>query len=1007
MKKNLRSILTLVLVFVVHLSFAQEKTITGEVVDVDGLPIPGVVIKLKGTQQGTQTDFDGKYSIEASSNQTLVFTYIGYQKQEIPVGNQTTIDVTLEQGSEELEEVVVTGYATSSLTRSTVSSERVTAKTIENRPNSSFVQTLSGQVAGLNINTSSGQPGANSTVRIRGVNSINGNTEPLFIIDGAPVDEDNFRSLNPQDIASIDVLKDAAATSIYGNRGANGVIVIETKRGSFETGLDISSSTIISSNFQQDNDYDLMNGQEKLRLEREFGSGVGADFTDEEIANAPNTDWLDYFFDPTLSITQNLSFSSGGSNSSQYTSIGYSDIDGLLIDSDLQRFNIRNNLNTKSKDGKFNLSTNLSVNFSKSNEPSNIGTGAINRNFILGALQSLPHIGADEYEQGTAGTAGDRSLFQNTPLLLIDRRKTFERLEEELKIVGSINATYKIIDELTASSTTSIDYADEVRGSQESPESFNAQFFAEDGNETPGFQNNRKRRQLFFNQVTSLNYSDTFEGIHSLDIGAYTEYVKNHLRLFGFTNNGLNPKTFAFQDGAGYIGDNAANDFFSNTVFATKRDGGLFSYFGNLSYDYDERFGFNGTIRRDASYRFSESNTWGTFYAVSGRWNIDNEEFMDNTGVDVLKLRASYGTAGNQRITGNTPFSAPDLYLNLFRSGGGYQGQNALFLSQIANTTLIWEEVRTENLGIDFGFFNNRLRGSFDIYDKKTTNLFQSKPVSAINATTSLNANVGSLTNKGFDFSIDYNVIQPKRQGDLGISVNANGNYNQTELIDLPSDDGVIEGIGRNGGKLNEYQVVRYAGVNPANGNLLYKDADGNLTESPDADTDRVFTDKNIYPDFEGGFSLNIDYKNFFLTAQFNYVLGVDRFDFNYSGFVDPNNIVNFNSSNDLNRAWTPDNRVTDIPSLTASNYTLLGAGQSDRFIVDASYLRMRFAQFGYGFSKKQLAGTGLTNARIFVNGENLLTFSEWRGIDPEAQNNTSRLYPTPRILSFGLEIGL
>jgi hypothetical protein len=378
---------------------------------------------------------------------------------------------------------------------------------------------------------------------------------------------------------------------------------------------------------------------------------------------------------------------------------------------------------------------------------------------------------------------------------------------------------------------------------------------------------------------------------------------------------------------------------------------------------------------------------------------------MEDSGIDVLKLRASYGTAGNQRITGTTPYSAPDLYLNLFATGGGYQGANSLFLSQIANTTLIWETVGQANIGVDFGFFNNKLRGNIDFYEKETTDLFQSNPISAINATTAINANVGSLFNRGFDFSLNYNIFTPQQQGDLGLSVTANGNFNELELRDLPSNDGEIIGIGRNGGKLDEYYVVRYAGVNPANGNLLYLDVDGNLTETPDADGDRVWTDRNFYPDFDGGFTINVDYKNFFLTTQFNYVIGVDRFDFDYSGFVDPNNIVNFNSSNDLNRAWTPNNRVTDIPSLTAANYTLLGAGQSDRFITSADFVRLRFAQIGYGFTPEQLEGTGITNLRIFANGENLLTFSEWRGLDPEAQSNTSRLYPTPRVVSFGIEV--
>jgi TonB-linked SusC/RagA family outer membrane protein len=1010
MKFKINGVLTLFLALVVQIGFAQTKTVTGTVTDQDGLPLPGVNILIKGENSGTQSDFDGNYSINASSNQTLVYRYVGFKTQNIRIGDKSLINVQLSIESGELDEVIITGYASSSKTRSTISSETVTAKTIENRPNASFVQTLSGQVAGLNISSASGQPGANSTVNIRGVSSINGNTEPLFIIDGAPVDEDNFRSLNPQDIESIDVLKDAAATAIYGNRGANGVIVIQTRRGDLNTKLNIRYNGIVSTTYQQDQDYDLMNSQEKLRLERDFGAGLGVGLTDEEINSAETYEWIDFFFNPGITQNHTLSLSSGGASNTQFTSLGFSETDGLLIDSDLTRFNLRNNFSGSSENDKFNYNTSLTLNYSKSNEPNNIGTGAVNRNYILGAYQSLPYITPDLYTNGqdlfdgVSFLGNDVGVFQATPLLLLDRVNSFRRLEEEVKIVGSINATYKITDNITATSTTSIDYQDIIVTSAEGPESFNAINFAEVGNNTPGTQTQSSRRDLRFNHVNSIGYSNT-SGKHSYDFTAFTEYFKAHLRTFGYTNSGLVPNTFAFQDGAGYVDDNADNDFFGNTVFAQKRDAGLFSYFGSANYDFDNKYGFSGTVRRDASYRFAGDNTWGTFWSVGGRWNIDAEDFMENTTFDVLKLRASYGTAGNQRVTGTTPFSAPDLYLNLFGTGSGYNGQNSLFLSQIANNTLRWETVQTANLGIDFGLFNSKLRGNVDVYERKTVDLFQSTPISAINGTTALNANTGSLFNRGFDFQINYNLLTPQERGDLGVSFSVNGNYNRTELQDLPSDDGEIIGIGRNGGQLFEYYAVRYAGVNPANGELLYLDIDGNVTESPNADTDRVWLDKNIFPDFNGGFSLNVDFKNFFLTTQFNYVMGVDRFDFERSGYVDPNTISNFRTSRDLLRAWTPDNRITDIPALTANNYTLLGAGESNRFITNANYLRLRFAQIGYNFPSEQLEKMGFSALRVFANGENLVTFSEWRGLDAEAQSNTSRLYPTPRIVSFGLEV--
>ena len=379
-----------------------------------------------------------------------------------------------------------------------------------------------------------------------------------------------------------------------------------------------------------------------------------------------------------------------------------------------------------------------------------------------------------------------------------------------------------------------------------------------------------------------------------------------------------------------------------------------------------------------------------------------NEAFMENSIFDVLKLRASYGTSGNQRIAGSSYFSSPDLTKNFFATGSGYAGFNSIFLSQIANTTLKWETVTQSNIGLDFELFNNRLRGNVDGYIKETEDLFQSTPVSAINAVTSLNANTGSLKNTGVDLSLTYNLINGGDDG-LKLALTMVGNYNKQELSDLPSEDGELIGTGRNGGKLFEYYTIRYAGVNPANGNLLFLDADDNITENPDADTDRVWLDKNIYPDFNGSFGFNLDYKGFFLQTQFNYTIGVDRYDFDLSGFQNPDNVGQFRNSRDLLRVWTPENRITDIPSYDAFNRASFN---SDRYLRNADYLRLRFVSLGYNFPTRMLEGTGFSRLRVFGNAENLFTISEWRGFDAEALSNTSRLYPTPKTLSIGFEFG-
>ena len=1010
MKLKLTWLLTLFMAFVMQFSFAQEKTVTGTVSTAsDGLPLPGANVIVKGTTRGAQTDFDGNYTIRVTVGEIMVFSYVGMKDTEVVVGASNTYNVQLDLDNA-LEEVVVVGYNTATKEESKVAQVRISSETIENRPNASFVQTLSGQVAGLNITTSSGQPGGNSLVQLRGVASINGNTEPLFIIDGAPVDEDNFRSLNPQDIASIDVLKDAGATAIYGNRGANGVIVIKTRQGSYEQGLRVNYAGFVAWNSLQDNDYNAMSSQQLLRFERDFvGNGAGAGnssgvfnpgagspMTDAQIAAAPNFNWTEFFFRTGVTQSHTVSLSSGSSKATQFTSFGFQDTEGILQDSDLKRFNIRSNVTGRSANDKFNYGTNLTINYSKSNEPNSIGSGAINRNYVLGAYISVPYITADDYTNG-ADLLSPLS-FTNTPLFLLDRLRTYTRFEEEVKIVGSANFSYKLTDWVTANVTMAGDYQSESLTRAEGPESFNAILFGGAENPTSGFQQQISTRAFSYNQVTSLNFNKSF-GKHTFDLGLYTEYFKAHFRQFGYFANGLNPATFSPGDGSGLVPQ--AGGLFNDEARAEILNAGLFSYFAAFDYDFDKRYGFGATVRRDASYRFAGSNRWATFWSVSGRWNIDNEAFMEDSAFDTLKLRASYGTAGNQDIVGGGLFSAPDLTEDFFNTASGYGNLPAIGVAQFGNRSLQWETVAQLNVGIDFGVWQNRLRGALDVYERQTTELFQSTPLSAVTGVTQQNANTGELFNRGFDAQINYDIF---RGDDFNMTVGVVANYNKTELQDIPNPEGEIVGLGRNGGIFGEYFTLRYAGVNPANGNLLYYTANGNVTENPDADGDRVWLDKNIIPEWNGSFNLDIDYKGFFLTTQWNYVIGVDRFDNDYANLIDPSDTGQFNLSSDLFRAWQQPGDMTDIPSLTASN--LFSFGDSDRFLRDASFLRLRFASIGYNFPAKSLEGTGFENVRIFVNGENVLTFSEWRGFDPETRSNGSRVYPTPRTISVGFELG-
>jgi TonB-linked SusC/RagA family outer membrane protein len=1018
MKSKFTWIMTLALAFFIQFSFAQEKTITGTLTSkADGMAIPGVNVIVQGTTRGVQTDFNGNYSIKAANGEKLVFSYLGFKSQVVVVGNSSTVSIQLLDDETSLEAVVVQGYnVTKTRKTSNVASQTISAATIEARPNASFIQTLQGQVAGLNITTGTGQPGGNSQVIIRGVGSINGAVEPLYVIDGVPLASDNFRSLNPDDIESVSVLKDAGATAIYGNRGANGVIIVKTKRGGFDTALTTRFTSTTSFTSLQETSYDMMNAQEYLTLERSRGVGRGAfggvdangvvrPLNDQEIAGARNTNWLDYFFRTGVAQNQVLSFSQGGKNLSSFTSLGFMEQEGILQNTDLKRFNFRSNISGKSSDGKFNYSSNVTINFSRRNEATSLGTGGINQNFVLGANSSVPYISPDDYSTSAqlfADYNADGTL-RLTPLMLVDKLKTFSNRIDELKGIGALEGSYKITKDLTFGSNIGIDYTQSNSTVWQSPTAFNSLIF-QASNGYVGQQSQAFSRVFTANANTRLNYSKTFADKHSLDLGVYTEYYKAHNEGFNYRQNGLDPKVTTPGNGAGYLLDGAANDFFVPRVGAFKVSTGLFSYFGSADYDYDSRFGLGATFRRDASSRFATTNRWATYYSVSGRWNIDREKFMEGSAFEMLKLRASYGTNGNQDIV-NSLFGALNRSRELFGAGPGYQNAPSLFLSQLGVPDLRWETVTQGNIGIDYEVFKGRLRGSFDVYRKTTTDLFQPVPLSGVNGTSSLDANFGEMFNQGVEMLVNVDII--RNPDGFNLSATFNGSANRNRVTDVANVEGFIDNtltkVAENH-VLNEYFLIRYAGVNPANGNLLFLDKEGNPTETPDQLNDRVFTGKAFIPTFQGGFGFNADYKGFFLTTQFTFVADIYRFDYDLSGVQEPETIGIFNKSTDLLRAWTTENRVTDIPSLDATNLAL--DGNSDRYLRDASYLRLRFISLGYNVPKRFLESTFFKSVRGFVQAENLVTFSKWRGWDAESpRGNDQYQYPTPKIVSVGLTV--
>lgn len=1028
MRSKFKWIYTLVLAFSMQFSFAQEKTITGTVTE-GGMPLPGVGVIIKGTTTGTETDFNGKYTLKAKQGQELEFSYIGMKKQTIKVGASNSVNVAMVTDDTVLTEVVVVqeGYRTISKQKQVSASKTITSETIENRPNANILNTLQGQLAGVNVSSGSGQPGTRPTVTIRGVSTINGSTDPLYVIDGFPSTVDNYRSMNPNDFDSITVLKDAAALAQYGNRGSNGVIVINTKKGKLG-----ESKTVFryNSNFGiselQDARYNPATGNEMLDLQRLRGVGYGANPATYNQFRNINTNWMNYFFRQAITQDHNLSVTNSNKNTSTFTSLSYTDQDGILQNSGLKRFTVRNNLNGKSENEKFTYMVNAAAGFSRSNLTGNLGDGAVNRNYVLGGYLSLPFLSPDRYFNDNLIGFPNRSEWvlneynntpglETTPYMLIDRlvNDNFNRFVEELKLDFNTEFGYKISSDFTARMRLNGTYINARENEHERPDTFNALLFSPLAGNLPtykggpfnGYEDISSRREFYFNNLYQIVYNKSYKK-HSFDASANFEYNHSRLNTFGFFQRGLNPQFFVPNTGAGYVGIDAAQDLYFPAVRASnlRRDG--ISYFGLFDYDFDSKYGLTASFRRDGSSIFAEGYKYANTWSVGARWNIDKEDFLkDFSKLNTLKLRASVGTTGNDRVLGGTAFAGivrPLFTNSIAQQTNAYNSQFGL-VPALGYPSLTWETITHINVGLDYGFFNNRIRGAFDLYNKKTNGLFYPVPISAVTGQSTLRLNSdANVTNRGFDLDFAADLV---RNEDLKLTFRFNTNYNENKV------DGIIENNGRlisgnfitqNGGSINEHYRVPYVGVNPANGNLFFRDRNGGLTENP-FDVDRVADGRNNLPTFSGGFGLDFSYKGFFMNSQFSYVTDVWVMDFNESGLYDSTRLNQFVVSQDLINAWTPTNTSSNVPRLGATNE---GYGSSDRFLRDASFLRLRNIQIGYKLNKKHLKNVFFTDISFMLQAENLVTWTNWKGFDAETdRTGEQNQYPTPRMYTFGIDL--
>ena len=1016
----------LFLLFVGQVVFAQ---VTGTVQDGDGFPLPDAEVTVRGSNVSTITDEDGAFSIDAQIGSVLVVTDVMGTSQDYNVV-RSNMGVLKFGEAIEIGEVVILGYDKTTTRKESMGAQTtISEETFENRATSSFLNSLQGHAPGVVIQSNSGSPGSSQIdVLIRGRGSINASTDPLIVVDGIVIGSAQFRNLNQQDFESVSVLRDAHATSIYGNRGANGVIVIKTKSGRFGTPLSIEFSSMYGVMTLPDNDYNMSNAKQLLTLQKRRNSGFGSTLTDEEIENwdGPDSDWSDVLFKSGISQQYNLALRQGSENFRSYFSLGYNDVSGMIPTTDFKRFNVRANLNGNTSNKRLDYESNISLSYSKrhqldSETNTNISNNVV-QNPLFGSVLGMPYLDPYLYNNGKElyygnengpGIQANSSGPGNWAYILKDILVPGQLPNEftEKSILANIGGGYKLTDDLTFRTKVGLDYKNQTRNFARAPWSYLAIVVAKTSSPElayPGFETFSTTEDATISSVSSFLYDKSF-GDHNLKLGAYAEYVKAHYRFKSLRQNGLVESTWVFGSGSGWAVRDG--DLYVPQISGNRIDAGTFSYFGTLDYEYARKYGVGGTIRRDATSKFLGDKKWGTFWSAAGRWVISEEEFLSGSqNINMLKLRGSYGVTGNQ-ILSQPGYDTNPLFLDTDIAYDYYSSDNTIpgylngisYFPTLGNINVGWEETHQANIGLDFILFNNRLDGNIDVYQKTTKELYTSIGLSSVSGEYVIDGNNGELENKGIEVSLRYKII---RSNDFNLTLWANTAYNENKILALDTEMNNIGGPAlKEGHEAYEFLMIPYAGVNMENGEFMYYDIDGNRVgvDGIDPERDARWTGKSLLPKWVGGFGLNADYKGLYLDVNFSYQADYYKFDNLLSWLYDSASVNSMNMSADLLDAWSPENPNGSLPSLTA-NQTL--DGQSDRLLFDASFIRLRSATFGYNIPKDLLSNTFVKGMNVFVQGENLLLWTKWRGFDPEGQRNFSLgQYPNPRIISLGINV--
>jgi len=963
--------------FTFHSAFAQNFVVKGTVVShEDNEPLIGVTILQEGTTNGVVTDMDGNYSLEVkgASNATLVFSYIGYAAQNHKVNASTgVLNVSLKSDAELIDEVVVVAYGVRKKGTIAGSVSTVKSEKLENVPTASFDQALQGQTPGLTVISNSGEPSEAATFQIRGTNSINSGTTPLFILDGVPIESSSFNAISPSDIESISVLKDASSTSIYGARAANGVVVITTKRGRKTDGAKVTFRGQWGFSQLAGNNWDLMNTAERIKYEKEIGLDLGEDYYNK-IKNI-DVNWMDAVYNNNApSQSYDLSVNGATDKTNYYVSGSFFDQDGITIGSAFRRYNLRANVENRAKEWlKLGTSTLLAYEDVEQAEDGEYALYApiSASHFMLPYWNPYNEDGSlASQNDGEWKGSGQNPIewMQNNPV----KHKTY-------KVISSLFAEVTPIENLTIRSQFGIDYSHAT--------SFMQSFPSYIINNESGTAGRASSDGLTLTVTNTANYRFNLDDTHDFNFMIGQEGVNYHYETFQAVTEGQKNDALT----------NMASGSFASSWSDNTSDYGFLSFFGRGEYNYKNKYYADFSVRADASSRFGEGNRWAGFWSVGLMWDMRREDFFKQYDwLTNAQLTFSTGTSGNSSIPNYE-------HLALVTGGSNYMGETGISPNQRGNKDLTWEKLWTTNIGLRLGFFN-RLNFTAEFYNKLTTDMLMQVPVSyADGGYGAYWDNVGAMVNRGVELSLDADIIKTK---DFTWNVFANASYNKNKLTELYN--GIDEYVDSNvtmysvGHTVTGFYMVRYAGVNPANGDALWYTKDGNITNEF-SEEDRVLIEgKSFVAPWQGGFGTNLSWKGLMLSAQFSWM--ADRWVYNNDRLMDESNglYTSYNQSRRLlYDRWKKPGDVTDIPrhGVTPQFDT--------HYLENASFLRLKNLMLSYNIPGKALAKTRFFDgARVFVQGQNLLTFTGFTGIDPEVSANIYRAqYPMTRQFTLGVEL--